>query len=256
MSAVLCAPQAWTFSSGSTASPTAPATNLSFDEPGMVWRSASLGGVYLTFQTAGLPFDTIALAKTNLRASDTVRVKMGSTASNVNGSNPTYSQSFAAFTGVAPLDGKSTWTLLLDAPVTHAFVRIEITSTGNPAQYVEASRLIIGQRVTASGVDIGDEENFQDGSVIDNSLGATTIDPYGIRMGRKVTFGNIKDVDYYTNWQSFFYAVGQKNAFLFMPVTEGNFLQRTTLFARQNADPKAVALASDLYRLEMSLLAT
>jgi hypothetical protein len=254
MSAVFCLPQPFTYVSGGQAA-TAPATNLGYDEPGLVWRSAGLSSVSLVIQTAGLPFDTIALCLNNLRASDSVKVSMGGTAANVNGASPSFSQTISAWSGVAPL-GKATTTLLLAAPVSYAFIRLDITSTLNPDNFVEASRLVVGKRVACLGVDLGDEETFEDGSTVDDVAGYTTISQARMRSGRKVTISHLKEADYYSAWRPFLAAAGRTNAFLFMPNDDPAYAytQQQVMLARINTTAKGASLASDQNRIELTLL--
>jgi hypothetical protein len=236
MSAILVTPKPFTVVSGN-ASGTAPVSNANIDEPAMVWRSANLTTVYAKVQLDGTAWDTIALVGSNLRAGDTIRVRAGATAAAVDGTTGlTVDQTFAAWSGVAPTKGALSFKLL-GASVTSPFVRIDITSTGNPAGYVEVSRIVLGLRVAHDGVGVGAEQTFEDMSVIEEGPGYTTVDRYGVRIAWKITLDGITDAMYYTNWFPFLRDVGKSKAFVFIPDDSVSYIQNQAIFGRLSGSP-------------------
>jgi|GEM_PF-2475651 len=254
MTAVFVTPKPFTVVAGN-ASATAPLSNASMDEPAMVWRSANLTTVYAKVQLDGTPWDAIALVGNNLRAGDTIRVRAGATAAAVDGTTGlTVDQTFAAWSGVAPTKGALSFKLLA-ASVTSPFVRIDITSTGNPAGYVEVSRIVLGLRVAHDGVNVGAEQTFEDMSAIEEGLGYTTVDRYGVRIGWKITLDGITDAMYFTNWFPFLRDVGRSKAFVFIPDDSSTYLQNQAMLCRISGSPaKGSAPASDFNIVEFVVL--
>lgn len=246
---LFCAPNAITPHAVSSRE-TAPFTNALRDEPARVWRSEGTSA-QLTFQVIG-EWDTFALVGNNLRASDTFRLRAGPTLESLS-SNPPLDLTFVAWTGNAPL-AKATSFHLLNAPTTYQFVRLDITSNGNPDGFIEASRLVVGTRVATAGINIGAERQHMDGSVIEDGPGYTTIQQYRSRLQWKVTIGPIKASEYYGTWDRFLYKVGKSRGFLFVEDTEAPWVQSETAFVRNQAEAKSVNVASDYAKMEMTLL--
>jgi len=249
MAVVFCKPQQVTYQTSSTLTVAEP-KNLSNDEPGMVWRSSGLSGVYVVFKTEGKPIDTIALIGNNLRATDTIRIRMGSSVADVNGV-PAFDQTYPAWQGIAPIKDAISF-VLLDSPVTQNYIRIDFTSPGNPAGYVEVCRLLIGTRVEYDGFDIGREETIDDTSGIDDQYGAVTIEEYRIRQQFKFSVSNIKDADYYEKWQPFLMSVGTSKFFLLLEEVGGNYEQRKAFYVRNTAQPKRADVAYNNQSIEFT----
>jgi hypothetical protein len=235
MAVILVAPLPFTVSSANQQA-TAPASNLNVDEPAMVYRSQ--GAATITVQLpAGSSWDTACLVGSNLRASDTFKVTAAATLADVNnGTNLTYNRTVSAWTGPAPTSGALSFVTLPTAN-TSPFVRIDITSTGNPAGYVQASRLVIGKRVDHDGVSMGAEQTYEDSSVVEEGPGYTSVDRYNVRVGWKVTLDSIKDAAYYGNWFPFLRSVGKSRAFVFIPDDASPYLQNQAVFCRVNSSP-------------------
>ena len=250
MATLFCAPLALSIN-GANAATTAPASNLSmFNYPGMVWRSANLATVYVTAQIAGT-WDTLALVGTNLRASDTVRIRAASTAAATT-SAPAYDTTIAAWTGVAPV-GSALTLLTLPTARNETFDRIDITSTGNPAGYVEVQSLVIGQRFENPGLDIGAERTMEDMSGIEEGIGYTAINASGVRVGWKLTISGIKEADYEAVWHPFARKMGNSKPFLFVEDTAPAYLQNRAALCRFTSSAKGSASASDYYVIDASL---
>lgn len=250
MTAIICRPKAITYQASSTLTSAEP-KNLSNDIPGMTWRSSGLSGVFSTFRTDGTAIDTIALVATNLRASDSVRIRFGSSVIDVI-SAPVFDQTFSAWSGLAPIS-EATCVFTLAAPVTQDFIRIDITSPGNPAGYVEVSRLVVGLRIEFDGINYGHEEVFDDTSTIEDANGAVTIDTYAIRQQHKIEIAHIKADAYLSKWRPFLSAVGMSKFFLYVEELGGPFNQHKTHFVRNVAAPKRINLAYDQETVELTV---
>lgn len=249
MATVLCAPQSFTVNSSSEQA-TAPASNAGTAHAGLVWRSNGLSGVFAVLQTAGLPIDLIALAGSNIRSGDSVRVRGASTAAM---SSPVFDVTVIGWTGVAPARGALTLVQLATA-YTPAFVRVDITSTGNPAGYVEVQRIVIGKKVSCDGVDIGCEQAFEDQSPVEDTMGYTTVDDVRVRDAWKATVSNIKEVDYWTTWYPFLRTLGKTRDFLFVPDTDPTFMQNQTIMGRITSRASGNYRSGDLMVVDLNIL--
>lgn len=255
MSAVLVSPKAFTVLASNEIA-TAPASNMRFDEPGMVWRSNGLNTVYAKVQLDGSAWDTFALVANNLRATDTIRIRAGGTSAAIDGtSGLTVDQTFNAWNGTPPTNGALSFMLLNNA-VTSPFVRIDITSAGNPAGFVEAQRLVLGKRVITDGVSNNAEQTFEDMSSVEEGLGFTTVDRYVVRVGWKVTLDAIKDADYYANWYPFLREVGRSKAFVFIHDDTSPYAQTQAVFGRITTTAKGASPVADFNVVELSILST
>lgn len=253
MSAVLVAPLRFN-SIAANERGVAPAANLRVDEPGMVWRSADLTSVYLKMQLDGSAWDTIALVGCNLRSTDTIRIRAGASSTVVDGTTSlTVDQTFNAWSGTSPTAGALSFKLLA-AAVTSPFVRIDITSSANPSGYVQASRLVIGKRVITDGVSIGAEQTFEDMSNIEEGLGFTTVDEYGVRIGWKVTLEGISDAEYNNIWFPFLRKVGRNKGFVFIPDDNSPYTQTQSVFGRITSNAKGSSPVADYNAVELSIL--
>lgn len=249
MATLFCAPFAFTVNA-SNSSATAPATNMGMDAPGMVWRSANLTTVYVTVQVAG-GWDTIALAGSNLRAGDTIRIRAAATAAATT-SAPTLDTTISAWMGVAPAAGAlSLYTAA--AARSEVFVRIDITATGHPSGYVEAQRLCIGKGFENPGLDIGAERTMEDMSSVEEGLGYTAINRYGVRVGWKLSISGIKEAEYEGVWHPFARAMGNSRAFLFVEDNTPAYLQNRAAMCRFTSSAKGSASASDYYVIDATL---
>lgn len=250
MAAVFCKPQAITYETSSTITVAEP-KNMTNDEPGMVYRSPNLSGVYLVFKLTGKPIDTIALVGNNLQSTATVRVRMGATVAELNGV-AAFDHTYKAWDGIAPLDDVISM-FLLDSPVSHQYIRLDFTDATNPDGYIQCCRLVVGMRVTNVGIDIDHEEEIDDTSNIVDEFGSLTIENYRVRSKHKIVVSGIKDADYYTNWQPFIVSTGMSKFFLFVEKDDDQFTQRKTLYVRSSANPKRTDRGSNNNTVEFQV---
>lgn len=249
MSALFLVPLDATMNAG-TATTSAPLSNLLNDQPAMVWRSGTLTSVYFEAKLSGAPVNALALVGANLRAADTIRIRIASTEAGARGSSAAIDVTQTAWSGTAPTRGAKvivnfTSTQLL-------YLRVDIVSTGNPAGYVEAARLIVGKALNLDGIDIGAEHEFVDEFAAFQSAGTNALP---VLMKWKVGISGVTEAAYWTEWQAFFEYVGKRNAFLFVPVMGGTYLQRQASYCVMSDAPKAISVSSDLSRAELGLLA-
>jgi hypothetical protein len=248
MATILCVPQSFTVSSASEQA-TAQASNAGTVPAGLVWRSNGLSSVFAVLQTAGPPIDLVSLAGTNLRAGDSVRVRGASTAAMT---SPLFDVTLAAWSGVSPVRGALTL-VQLAATYTAAFVRIDITSTGNPAGYVEVQRIVMGKKVSCDGVDIGCEQGFDDTSTLEEALGDTIVDQQRVRDTWKATVSNVREQEWYTNWYPFLRGVGSNGDFLFVPETDPTYMQNQAIMGRISSKATGSYKSSDFIVIDLNI---
>jgi len=248
MATIFCTPQAFTMSAGSQQA-TATISNAGTDHPAQVWRSNGLAGVFATLQTAGKTIDTLALMGTNIRSTDTVRFR-GSNSADM--SALLFDTTVQGWTGAAPARGATTLLAMANS-YAPAFVRIDISSSGNPDGYVEVQRIVIGKRVQTDGINIGCDHMFEDSSINEEINGYTVSDALRMRDSWKVTMNNIKETDYWTTWYSFLRGVGSTAGFLFVPDTDPTLMQNQTILARVSSSAKGNYQSGELIAIDLNL---
>lgn len=251
MATLFCPSRAITINSASEQT-TAPAANLAITLPGMIWRSADLNGVMLMARVSGA-WDTLALIGSNLRATDTIRVRAAADQADVLNA-PAIDQTFAAWSGVSPQAGAVSL-LTLPRSKNNPWVRVDITSTGNPDGFVEAQRLIIGKRVENPGLDIGFERTYEDTSAIESGP-VDAITRYNVRIGWKLSISGMDQDSFEREWHPFARNVGQSRDFLFVEDTNPAYLQNRAAVCRFTGSAKGSASASDFWMVDAQIKST
>lgn len=226
----------------STTGTATSASNMLHDEKALVWRSTGVTA-YLNLEQSGA-WDTIALVGTNLRATDTIRVRAAATLAAVT-SAPLVDRSIAAFSGVAKASGGMVL-LRLTAPVSHAFIRIDITSTGNPAGYIQVSNLILGSAVEWDGIDQGAERTF-------DNQGSSYLRKYPTKPTWKMTLSGMTQTAWYDVWEDFSLKATERGGFLFVPVYNDVYMQKGSAFVSMVGSPKQTFDTSDIMRVELTV---
>ncbi|OHC91540.1 MAG: hypothetical protein A2095_08940 [Sphingomonadales bacterium GWF1_63_6] len=226
----------------STATATS-ASNMLHDEKALVWRSTGLTGTYLVVTQTGA-WDTIALVGTNLRATDTIRIRAAATTTAVT-SAPALDQTIPAFSGVPKATGGMV-VFRLNAPVTHAIIRIDITSTGNPAGYVQVSNLILGTTVEWDGIDTGAEVSYE-------NQGSSYLRKFLTKPTWKIKLSGMDTASYYGEWEDFCLAASDRRGFLFIPIYSDTFQQKRSAFVSMVGEPKMTFITGDIYTLELTV---
>lgn len=230
---------------------TAHPNNLLNDEQGLVWRSSGLAGAFIVFDTHAIPFDSIVLVGNNLRASDTIRIRMADTTAAVNGSAP-YDETEVAWSGEAPLHYASSLFMLPDV-VNYRYIRMDFTATAHPDGFIQAIALVVGKRITALGIDIGNQLTFEDGSTETTTAGHETFEEFGVRETNKIKLGYTKLSEFNRYWRRFMSNVGKTRAFFFTPNTEAEDFQLDAMFCRISSEATGTSIAGDAYAVELVL---
>lgn len=217
MAAFVCFPETFSIISAA-AQTTAPAVNLLADDVGLIYRSTTLTPTLTVLSGSPTPIDTVALVNTNLRCFDAVRIRIGDTQTDVDGTAPVDIQ-MPAWSGIKSSQTKAMTVLRLPAPVSGKYVRIDITATGHPDGYVQIGRLVIGSSATnqfgAIGQDV--EVTINDGSESYDYRGNTGWDKYAKTQSFKAPVNWITEQQYRRDWHRTLTSAGNSSAVLFVP---------------------------------------
>lgn len=213
---------------------------LLMDEPGLVWRNSS-ASASLVVGLDGSVIDTVALAGTNLKAGSTVRIRLGSSESAVNGTAAVDITTTIA-KGV-PVAGRSFVIQKLPSAAAHSFLRIDITSGGG---HIEVSRLVVGKSVNCDGVDIGAELTYLNDT-------KSYLDPKKTKPVWKVTVSGFTEYEKFRTWHPLLVDLGDQHGFLFVPYLEGDYVQEQASFGFMSGHSKGTALTSDYWNIDLQI---
>lgn len=197
----------------------APGSNLLNDVPEMTWRTTTLTPNMVFSVPSGSSIDCVALLYSNLRATDTVRVRAANSAANTTASPLYDSGTVAAYTGTKPTGFRTKTIISLPSAVSYTHWRIDITATGHTDGYVDAVRVVIGTKVTWSTayMDYDCEQKTIDQSVAYQGANYTDFDEYSRLQGWKIPFTHIPESTWRTSFYPFLHRVGNAKPMLFVP---------------------------------------
>lgn len=233
-----------------------PAANANVDEAGLVWRSADLSGPYVIIDLGtSASYDTVALIGTNLRASDTVQIRTGSTSTGIGAYAGTAQ---AAWTGSLPT-GSTSKAIYKIGTRSERYLRIDLVASGHPDGWTQVQRIVVGKALAlndGAGVDLGAETGFKDQSISYSGNGWTSFDEYAVLATLKVTVSFIGNSDWRTDWYSFFQTVGNHRAILCVPddTTPSNW-QSEAIFGRITDEITANVIAYDIRKTTLTITA-
>ncbi len=223
---------------GGSYTASAPLANLLNDRMGMVWRSASTSGDYITVNVDAA-IDTVALWATNMTAGDSVRVRLSNDAS---GSSPAFDQTFG---------GERNMIILLPAIINAKYVRLDFNRSGGTA-FVQIARLIIAKSVITDGISAQAEQTYEDRSQRNNGPNWESFDKYGVVHNYKCSVEGIEEDDFFQNWDPLLNK-GASVPFVFIPFYPSNYMSQTAILARFSADPKVTWITGVDRRIEMQI---
>ncbi|OAH42765.1 hypothetical protein AX777_05875 [Sphingobium yanoikuyae] len=201
----------------------------------MEWKSVGLTGIYVVMRCSA-PVDTIAILHSNLRATDTVRIRAGAVHTNGEIVSPVYDSGLVpAYEGLK-FDPYTTKTIVdLGAPVQSLFWRFDFVSPGNPDGQVKAARIVMGERVEVSGINFGWEKLMLNDSQIVTGPNYEDVDEYPSRPGVKAKLGRM-DEDAFNRFDAFMMQVGSAKPVLFAPEPYNpDTVQHWTVYGRMKA---------------------
>lgn len=239
---VFVLPKSVSIAPSSTASATS-ASNMLHDEKALVWRSTGLTGVNLMVSQTGA-WDTIALVGTNLRATDTIRVRAGANMTELV-NNPPLDEIIPAYSGVAKATGGMV-VFRLPGQATYSVIQIDIMSIGNPAGYVQVSNLILGTAVEWDGIDVGAEVSYE-------NQGQSYLRKFPTKPTWKINLSGMDTTSYYEVWEDFCLAASDRRGFLFIPIYGDTFQQKRSAFVSMVGAPKMTFITGDIYTLELTV---
>lgn len=228
-----------------SASTTAGATSVSnmlHDEMALVWRSTGVTAYIMAVQEG--PWNVVSLVGTNLRATDTVRIRAANSTSAVT-TAPLLDQTIPAYSGVAKATGGMVL-FRLPTTVSLSHIRIDITSTGNPSGFVQVSNLIVGMAAEWDGVDQGAEVSY-------DNQGASYLRKFQTKPTWKITLSGITQAQWYNQWEDFFTQAGQRSGMLYVPMYNHQFMQKQSAFVSMVGSAKMSFQTSDDLIVELTV---
>jgi hypothetical protein len=233
-----------------------PTTNLLNDEPGMKWRSTGVTASFVMSVPAGSQIDSVALLWSNLRATDTVRLRAANSAANTT-TSPLYdSGNVAAFSGVKASGFQTKTIFLLPTTRTETHWRIDITATGHPDGYVEASKFVIGKKFTTTHeMDYNCKQVLKNQSLITEGPGYEDVDEYKALPGWIASFSYIPMGTWRDSFYPFLLRAGNHKSILFIPEpATPTTWQQEIVFGRIKVDVAGECLHYDGWKVELTIL--
>lgn len=208
-----------------------PAANLTNDNMDMAWRSFNLNAPYVVLECSGA-VDTIGILHTNQRATDTVRIRAANSPAEALSTPVWDSGELPAYAGALrePYTAKT----LVDVPsVSATYWRFDFTCPGHPADQVEVSRIVLGERlVIGSGIDYEWTKGLVDDSTILTGPNYEDVIEYTSRPKVKATMGGMEEA-MFNELDAFMMRVGTKTPVLFAPEPSNpDSYQQWTVYGR------------------------
>lgn len=255
MSTAFVRPLPFTVATASSPTPLAGSVNnLNLDVAGLVWRGA-LPTPYLIIDLGAgtLAYDTVAIIGTNLRATDTVQVRTGTTTPGTGGYAGT---AVAAYTGPKADTATSKTIIKLGSTVTDRYIRIDFTATSHPDGFIQVQRLCVGKAITTLGISPDAEQGFEDRSVVTSGPGYSSVDQYDILVSWKISTGWISETSWRNDWNPFLQWAGISRAFLLIldDSAPANW-QSDSVFGRITSKAGGKYEAYNQWRVEVTITA-
>lgn len=215
MSALLVRPLPFTAASTSPTPLAGSVANLNLDLPGLAWRFGLTTPYLIVDMGSGtLAYDTIALVGANLRATDTVQIRTGTTNTGIGGYAGT---ALAAWSGSKADVATADCIFKLGSVRTERYIRIDLSAPSHPDGYVQFTRLVVGKAAVANGVQWGAQKDFVDWSIVTNGPGYRSVDEYPVVTSWKFDLAWITEASWRSDWEPLFQWAGSKKGVLFIP---------------------------------------
>lgn len=200
---------------------TSPASNALNEIPQLAWRSSGLSNLFVVLDLGSAQVvEVAALLFSNLRATDTIRVRGAGTEAAVTAS-PAIDQTFNAFSGSKASDISTKAIMHLTGTLanrTQRFWRFDITATSHPDGFISVGRIMLAQGTDyGNGFQLNATRMFFDDSIIFEGPGYVDVDAYPTLPGWKVAFEFISATHFRDVIAPFFTRIGRKRAVLFVP---------------------------------------
>jgi hypothetical protein len=215
MVAFVCYPEPWNVIDGAAMAAN-PIDRMGWDDRGLVYRSTTVTTYFTVQSFCPTPIDVIALVGTNLRNRDMVRVRVGSSQTEVDGVAP-IDITMTAWSGLKADAMLAKTIVRLPEPVLGKFVRIDIDANSHPDGFVQIERLVIGSSAHQIVINQNAEVGINDGSVSYDTAGTTYWDKYAKSQTFKATFSYLKEKAFRQKWLPMLAKAGNSSAVLFVP---------------------------------------
>lgn len=198
MSTAFVRPLPFTAATTSPAPSAGSVANLNNDQPGLAWRYGLTSPyVIIDLGASGPSYNYVALFGSNLRATDTVQVRTGTTNTGTGGYAGTAT---VAYTGTKDADATTTSIIKLPTARFERYVRIDLAAPSHPDGFVQFSRLVIGNAINTDGIEIGAQHGFETQSVITTGPGYRSVDAYYSLDSWKISTSWIDATVWRANW--------------------------------------------------------
>lgn len=233
-----------------------PTSNLLNNEPGMKWRSTTLSTGFVVSVPAGSSIDCIALLWSNLRATDTIRVRAANSAANTTASPLYDSGNVAAFSGTKASGFSTKSIILLPTALTHTHWRVDIVASGHPDGYVEAGKVVLGtQYNTTRDMDYDCKQLMRNQSVVSEGPGYEDVDEYVSLPGWTASFSYIPMTTWRDSFYPFLLRVGNRKPVLFIPEPEApTTWQQEVVYGRMKQDAAGECYHWDGWKTDITIL--
>lgn len=254
MSAIFVRPLPFTAATTSPPPVAGSVANLANDQPGLAWRYG-LTSPYLIIDLGASPisYNYVGLFGSNLRASDTVQIRTGSTTTGTGG----YAGAVqAAYTGSKDPSATTKSIYTLGATRTDRYVRIDIAAPAHPDTFVQFSRLIVGSAISTPGVNIGAQHSFETQSVISAGPGYRSIDPYASLDAWKVGTDWIPVADWRATWAPMLrYTSAGGGVMMIVDDSQPSTWQTDSVFGHMGVTPVGSFDSASMLRFETKITA-
>ena len=198
--------------------------------------------------------DTIGILHSNLRASDTVRVRAANTLTELLSAPLFDTGDLAAYVGALrePYTAKT----LIDVPqVSATYWRFDFTAPGHPAGQVEVSRIAMGDRFEiASGIDYDWSKGVVDDSLLSTGPNYEDVIEYTSRPKVKATFGQMSEA-LFNELDAFMMRVGTKVPVLFAPEPDNlDSVQQWTVYGRVKVLFEGMNMYHELWNSDIEVI--
>lgn len=229
-----------------------PAINANNDIASMVWRSTNTSP-YIIVDLGPNPvsYDTVAIIGSNLRATDLIQIRTGTTSGGTGSLSP---PAEPAYSGTRPEGYSSKSVYQLPSTRTERYVRIDFVATGHPEGAVSAQRIVIGKKLTTLSFDYGAEQSFVDPSTITSINGADLITKVAARPRWKISISYLAASAWRNEWVGFLATVGKTQPILFVPNAEDTAsYQSEVIYGRIRSEASAKIPSNTLRMVELTI---
>ncbi len=223
------------------------------DQPGLTWRYGLTSPYMILDLGAGVSYNYVALFGTNLRATDTVQIRTGTTTT---GTGSYAGTAQAAYTGTKDASTTTKAIYKLPSTRTERYVRIDFAAASHPDAYVQVGRVVIGSAISTIGISFDAEQGFETQSVITTGPGYRSVDRYTSLDSWKFSTGWITDDSWRGEWAPLLRYASAGGGLMMIPDdgTPANW-QNDAIYGALSGTASGRAEAYNKWRFESKIIA-